>query len=189
MSSRLRISILTCVLCASSATAEIGGHRVDLGVWFGRVFFDESLRFEDDQALGFLAAGEFTDWVQLSVSIGRMTMRDSKRDVWSESVLFEMMWKLRPLQTSQGEFGGLIGVSFMGFEEDEVTDAVAEGLDLGLSASRDLTTRWRLGVDWFWRMQQFSLVPVDENGRPTGEREESDFIWSMILRAGLSYAF
>jgi len=189
MCSRLLVLALLCSLFSAGASAEIGGHRVDVGVWFGRMFFDADLRFEDDQVVGLQAAGEVTDWIQLSVSLGQMTMRDRKRDAWSESVLFEMMWRLTPLRSRHGDLGGIVGVSFMGFEEDEITDAVAEGLDLGLTGRRNLSERWRVGIDWFWRMQQFNLVPVDENGNPTGERDESDFVWSMILRGGLSYAF
>lgn len=190
MSSRsLLVALLLSSLSLCAVAQPAGHHAVRLGFWAGHVDFSEELNFDSDQAFGVYASAQFTDWVELSVALGQMTMRDHRRDVWSDSVAFDMQWRFLPLEIRRARGGALLGVSFTGFEEDEFSDAVAEGLDLGLALNWGATERWGISLDAFWRMQSFNLLPRDSQGNIIGNRLETGYIWTQILRLGVGHAF
>ena len=190
MSSRWVLCVLSCVGLVSSAVAQPAGHHaVRLGFWAGHVDFSEELNFDSDQVFGVYASAQFADWVELGVALGQMTMRDHRRDVWSDSVAFDMQWRFLPVQLQRARAVALLGVPFTGFEEDEFSDAVAERLDLGLVLNWSATDRWSVSLDAFWRMQSFNLLPLDAQGNVLGDRAETGYIWTQILRLGVGHAF
>jgi len=190
MSSRW-LPLLAALLLASTVSAQepAGHHAVRLGFWLGHVSFADELNFDGDQIFGIRVGAEFSDWVELNVALGQMTMRDQRRDVWSDSVQFDMQWRFIPFALREFRAGALAGVSFTGFEEDDLSDAVAEGLDLGLAGNWNLTARSTLSADVFWRMQSFNLFPRDSDGNVVGSRAETGYVWTQMFRMGVGYAF
>jgi hypothetical protein len=171
------------------AQEPVGLHSVRLGLWLGHLSFSDRLHFDSDQVFGLRAAAGFNDWVELGVALGQMTMRDQRRDLWSDSVQFDMQGRFMPLVLRESRVGVLLGVSFTGFEEDESSDAVAEGLDLGFAGNWSATARWTVSADLLWRMQSFNLLPRDTEGNVVGGRAETGYVWSRLLRVGVGHAF
>ncbi|HEX9639773.1 MAG TPA: hypothetical protein VGB13_00505 [Candidatus Krumholzibacteria bacterium] len=167
----------------------VGGHTVRVGLWLGHMSFSERLHFDSDQVFGLRAAAGFTDWAEVSVALGQMTMRDQRRDVWNNSVQFDMHGRFMPLAIHTSRAGMLLGVSFTGFEEDALSDAVAEGLDVGFAANWNATELWTISADLLWRMQTFNLLPRDSQGTVIGGRAKTGYVWSRLLRLGVGHAF
>jgi Outer membrane protein beta-barrel domain len=175
------------VSAQSSQSAE--RQRLSVGVVASRVDFASEIRFEDANALGLSAMVELRPWWRLGLQFDRVSARDRDLDRW-QSILVASI-QSRFLARPEAKWSPLLGagVSFMGFEDSESFDAVAEGLDLTLGAQLRLDPRWTLRGEFLSRMQSFNVVIVDARGRPTGEGEETGYRWSRVMQVGLDYAF
>jgi hypothetical protein len=199
LDARIRAVLLTLTLLAvtvggtspafAQAESRIGGHPLEFGVQVGYVDFDSEIRFENDVVYGLSLGAGVVPWLRLGLELSYITTKDRERSTWVSAVTAGIMSRVEPWSASRVSAGGMLGVSFMAFEEDESSDSISEGLDMGVSLRVNLTPQWLLRGDVFWRMQTFRLVPVDENGSETGEREETGYLWSGIFRLGLSHEF
>lgn len=177
----------------SAARAEVdsgpGGHPLEFGLWLGHADFDDAIRFQNDVVYGLSLAAGIASWFRLGMELSQVTTRDRSQSEWTSAVIVGIMSRFEPWSASRLAVGALLGVSFMAFEERPGSDSISEGLDLGPSLRVALPRGWLARGDLFWRMQTFRLIPVDAAGVPTGEREETGYLWSRIVRVGLSHEF
>ncbi len=163
--------------------------RFDLGLVASRVDFARENRFDDANAIGIRALAELHPGWYLGLQIDRISARDRELDRWQSVAVASIQSRvvLRPLDRWSPLFG--VGVSFMGFEDSDRFDAVAEGLDLTVGAQWRIRPRWSLRGEFLSRMQSFNLVKIDAQGRPVGRGEETGYRWSRLVQVGLDYAF
>jgi len=177
----------------SSASSVLAGseptQRFGLGLVASRVDFAREIRFDDANAIGIRAWAELHPGWYLGLQIDRISARDRELDRWQSVAVASIQSRvvLRPLARWSPLFG--VGVSFMGFEDRDRFDAVAEGLDLTLGAQWRIRPRWSLRGEFLSRMQSFNVVSVDTQGRPVGGGKETGYRWSRLIQVGLDYAF
>jgi len=183
------LALLLLLLIPAPALGGPGQHRLETGVYVGRMDFDDGIRFENDSVLGISLGFGIRPWLLLGVDLSQMTMRDAELQRWSQATTFAIRAEVAPRAEARWSPLGFLGVSFMGFEESATSDAISEGLDLGIGA------RWRLGPDWnvrailTSRMQTFRLVPFTATGEVAGDSEETGYLWSRLWRLGLTHVF
>lgn len=169
--------------------AEPGGNRIEVGAFVAAIDFDDSIRFENDLVMGIQGQLGFRPWFRLGVELAQMTVRDGRRDVWTTANAFAIRASAEPWSRGALGVSGSMGVSFVAFEESANWDAVSEGLDLGLGARWGVSSRWNLRGRLLLRLETFKLVQLNANGEPTGDREETGYLWSQLFRLELSHVF
>jgi hypothetical protein len=181
-------SLLVALCALPLAAQELGGHRVSLQLRAGHVALHEDIRFEGDTLFEVGIAYELVEWLELCVALSQMRAWDRRQEHWSNSVGFALHADVWPSTLTRSGLGALSGMSLMGFDDDE-SDLVVEGLDLGLAWRRTLGGSWQLRAEAFGRLQSYEFIRVDSLGVPVGGTEETGFLWSRVLRAGVSLAF
>ena len=187
---RSKVGLLILVLCSLNASAqEQGGHPVALQLWAGHLSLHEEIRFEGDALFELGVVYGVLDWLELSLALSQMRTWDRREEQWSNSVGFSMHWNVWPQSLVRPGLGALLGMSLMGFEDEEHSEMVAEGLDLGIAWRRSLGGVWQLRAEALGRLQSFDFILVDAAGVPIGDRRDTGFLWSRLLRVGVSLAF
>lgn len=181
--------VLLLLVPIGAAAGEPGGHPLEFGVYAGHVDFDDEIRFQNDGVLGLAGGFGITPWLHLGLDLSRMTMRDTELERWTEATTFAIRAEVAPRAERRFSPLAFLGVSFMGFEESATTDAISEGLDLGLGARWRLSGEWNLRAILTSRMQTFRFVPVTATGEPAGRAEETGYLWSRVWRVGVTHVF
>jgi hypothetical protein len=163
--------------------------RLSFGLVAGRVDFAKQIRFDDGNAIGLRGLAQLQPWWELGMQFDRVSARDRKLDRWQNLLVASIQSRFVARTDSRWRPLLGVGVSFMGFEDSELFDAVAEGLDLTLGLHWQAEPRWALRAELLSRMQSFNMIVVDDLGRPTGQGEETGYRWSRVFQIGLEHEF
>lgn len=188
MCSRL-LAALIVVFAFGEARAQMGGHRLEFAFGADWVDFDDDIRFEDGIQSSLSLLAEVFPGATLGLEFNHAGVRDRERDEFVDVFTATIRARAEPWSRSRVGLGAVMGVSFLAFENEPSLDAVSEGFELGPSIRVNLDGAWRVRAEWLWRIQTVNRVRVDAQGVPTGEQDETGYLWSTVARVGVGVAF
>lgn len=167
----------------------MGGHRLEVVVSLDWIDFDDQIRFEDGLGTAVSIQAEVVRGATLGLEFGHAGVRDRERERIADVLTVAIRGRVEPIAFGPAKLGATLGVSFLNFENQVALDSVSEGFELGPSLRWNVDSTWRLRVEWLWRVQTVSRPALDENGLPTGDQDETGFLWSNVARMGVGVAF
>lgn len=187
MCSRLLALLLVLVAVAESPAAEPGGHRLEFSLHSGWTDFDDQIRFDDDVSVSATLLAEVLPFFSMGLELGRVGARDRIEDRVQDVLIASIRGRIEPWRDARFNGGGLLGVSFVAFENRPNIDSISEGFELGGSARWNVDPHWRVRMDLILRLQAY---PSNESSDdPLGGDEQTEFVWSQVLRLGLGRGF
>lgn len=190
MCSRISIFALVALLLAPTvADAELGGRRLEFGVNSGWTDFDREIRFDDDVSVSATVLAEVLPFFAMGLELGRIGAKDRIQDVIQDVLVASIRGRIEPWRSSRFSGGGILGVTFVAFENRPDLDSISEGFELGGGARWNVDANWRVRFDAILRLQTVNRPVLDENGIPTGDETEIGFVWSQVYRLGIARGF
>lgn len=190
MSSRVLLVVLVCVVGAKDVFAEdFGGRRLEFTVNSGWTDFDSEIRFDDDVSVSATLLAEVLPFFSMGLELGRVGAKDREQDIIQDVIVASIRGRIEPWRDARFSGGGVLGVTFVAFENRPDLDSISEGFELGGSARWNIDADWRLRFDLLLRLQTVNRPVLDDDGLPTGGDDETGFVWSQVYRVGIGRGF
>jgi len=190
MSSRVPLALLAVLVFAGDAVAQdFGGRRLEFAVNSGWTDFDSEIRFDDAMSVSATVLADVLPFFSMGLELGHIGAKDREQDIIQDVLVASIRGRIEPWRDARFSGGGVLGVTFVAFENRPDLDSISEGFELGGSARWNIDADWRLRMDLLLRLQTVNRPVLDDAGLPTEGEDETGFVWSQVYRVGIGRGF
>ena len=162
-------------------------YPVELGLYAGYWNFNSVYRYQDDAVFGLRGGVGLFSWMSLQVELDQITTSNKRTNEWAQTISFAMHGLFEARAGARWRPGVLVGVAFMGLDNQLDFDGVSEGFDVGPSLRLRSSERISLQGDVLLRYQSVRVNTFNQDGTPAFD-DAIDYVWSYGIRLGVNIA-